>query len=144
MVKIVSLIILFSVFEAGTIREDGWELFAKVKFTPQKIGNDEYLVPFFDSRIKEWEGKEMVLQGFYIPMDLVDKQTIIVSKVPNSSCFFCGAAGPETVVEVQLQKKPGKMKTDQVVEVKGKLKLNDHDVNHMNFILESAEINVLK
>lgn len=142
MVKALYLVFLL-LFSTGS-EPDGWELFGSVKFSRKEIAKELYLVPFFDSKIRGWEGKEITLEGFYIPMDLVDKQTIIISKVANASCFFCGASGPETVAEVQLLNKRPKMKVDQVIRVKGTLKLNDNDVDHMNFILESAELTILK
>jgi hypothetical protein len=120
----------------------GWDVFAKVKFTPQLVKevNEYFLVPFFDSKIKFHEGKEMTLEGYFIPMDLESSNTIILSKHPYSQCFFCGGAGPESVVEVILASRPSKLKADQIIKVTGTLKLNEKDINHMNFILEHARL----
>jgi hypothetical protein len=80
----------------------GWDMFAKVKFTPQLVKevNEQFLVPFFDSRIRFYEGKEMTLEGYYIPMDLEGRNTIILSRSPYAQCFFCGGAGPESISEI--------------------------------------------
>lgn len=122
--------------------EDGWSILAKVKFTTKKMkpDNELYLVPLFDSKILEYKGKEFTLKGFYIPMELEDSHAMILSKVPNSQCFFHGGAGPESVAEIIFEGKAPKLKPDQVVTVKGILKLNDSDVQHMNFILEKAQL----
>jgi hypothetical protein len=122
--------------------EEGWSLFAKVKFTEKhfKELDEYYLVPFFDSKIRAFEGKEIQLKGYYIPLEIEDKKTMIISKTPNAECFFCGGSGPETVAEVKLTVKAPRLKADQVITVVGKLKLNDSDVTHMNFILEEARI----
>jgi hypothetical protein len=122
--------------------EEGWSLFAKVKFTEKyfKELDEYYLFPFFDSKIKQAEGSEIILKGFYIPMELDDKKTLIISKTKNSECFFCGGSGPETVAEVKLSVNVPRMKADQIITVTGFLKLNDTDVAHMNFILEKAKI----
>ncbi len=123
---------------------DGWDIFAKVKFTPQfvKEANGYFLVPFFDSRIKYYEGKEMTLEGYFIPMEieLENENTIILSRNPFSQCFFCGGAGPESVAEIVFASKPSRFKADQIIKVSGILKLNDKDINHMNFILEKARL----
>jgi hypothetical protein len=120
---------------------NGWPVFARVKFTSRffKELNEYFLVPTFDEKIKSLQGTEITVKGHYMPFDL-PKNQLIVSKNPYSSCFFCGAAGPETVVEVILASDAPKLKVDQVITVKGKLKLNSTDVNHMNFILEEAAL----
>lgn len=121
---------------------NGWDIFAKVRFKPQLIKevNEHFLVPFFDSRIKFYEGKEMTLEGYYIPLDLESKYTIVLSRNPYAQCFFCGGAGPESVAEVVFASKPRKFKADEIITVTGVLKLNGKDINHMNFILENARL----
>lgn len=121
---------------------EGWDIFAKVKFTPQLVKevNEYYLIPFLDSRIRYYEGKELTLEGYYIPMDLEQPRTIILSKYPYAQCFFCGGAGPESISEIVFVSKPPKFKVDQLIRVSGTLKLNDKDINHLNFILENARL----
>jgi len=121
--------------------EDGWAAFARVAFksTFFKEYDEYYLVPNFDSSIRAKEGKQLIIRGHYMPFELPDN-ALIVSKYPYAACFFCGGAGPESVAEVYLTSKPPKLKVDQVIVVKGKLRLNNTDINHMNFILEEAEI----
>lgn len=120
---------------------DGWDIFAKVKFTDKffKELNAHYLVPFFDSKIRSYEAKDITLEGYYLPYDL-DKNTIVISKNPYSMCFFCGGAGPESVAEIVFAAKHPRFKADQIITVTGTLKLNDKDINHMNFILENARL----
>jgi hypothetical protein len=122
--------------------EDGWEILAKVKFTRKlmKPYNEYFLVPLFDSHILAYKGKDFTLTGYYIPIELENSKTIILSKVPNSQCFFHGGAGPESVAEIIFPANAPKLKPDQIITVTGKLKLNDSDVEHMNFILENARI----
>lgn len=121
---------------------DGWGLFARVKFTEKFIKelNEYYLVPFWDSKIKSHEGKEITLKGYYLPFELDDKNRIILSKNPYSQCFFCGGAGPESVSEIVFASKHPRFKADQIISVTGTLKLNATDINHMNFILVNARL----
>jgi hypothetical protein len=121
---------------------NGWVLFSRVKYSQRffKEYNEYFLVPSFDSRIRQYEHQEILLKGHYMPMDLEEKNVIILSKFPYSACFFCGGAGPESVAEIHFRSKPPRLKTDQIVQVSGKLALNARDVNHMNFILKDATI----
>lgn len=135
-------LLLVWLFFASSPAVDGWEIFARVKFNPTLIKelNEYFLVPFFDSRIKAYEGKEIILRGHFMPMELEDNNVIILSKFPYSQCFFCGGAGPESVAEIKLISRRPRLKADQVITVKGILSLNDLDVNHMNFILNNATL----
>ncbi len=55
-------------------------------------------------------------------------------------CFFCGGASPASVAEIYFKVKPPRFKADQIIAVRGILKLNDSDIDHMNFILNDAEL----
>lgn len=80
------------------------------------------------------------MEGYYMPLDLENNYTIVLSRNPYAQCFFCGGAGPESVIEVNFSAKPPKFKMDQIVRVTGVLKLNDKDIEHMNFILTDATL----
>ena len=119
---------------------DAWSLLAKTKFEPkfdEKLG--EYLYyPTFTADIKKLEGKEITLEGFYVPFAPEGDDYIIISKFPMSQCFFCGGGGPESVAEVNFVKDPGRFQVDDLITVRGKLKLNSDDLDHINFILTDA------
>ncbi|MBT1688016.1 DUF3299 domain-containing protein [Dawidia soli] len=121
---------------------NGWALFSQVKYTQRffKEYNEYFLVPFFDTRIQQYKNQEILLKGHYMPLDLEEKNVIVLSKFPYSACFFCGGAGPESVAEIHFRNKPPRFKTDEVLQVSGRLMLNADDVNHMNFILKDAEL----
>lgn len=125
---------------AYTQKIDSWNEFAKTKFEPkfhEKLG--EYLFyPTFTPELKALIGKEITVEGFYVPFAPEDGTYIIISKFPMSQCFFCGGGGPESVAEVNFQKSPPKFQVDDLITVKGKLKLNADDVDHVNFILTDA------
>lgn len=119
---------------------EGWALFAKTKFEAKY--NDKtaeyFLYPAFSPELKAQVGKEVSLEGYYMPIEIEGNAYIILSKFPYSQCFFCGAAGPETIAEVKFKEKQGKFEMDQYLRVKGKLKLNESDIEHGNFILVEA------
>lgn len=142
------LIFLFGCFffQSGFAQSNnipnGWKAFAKVKFEPQSMEGFEQmmLVPQFDERIKALEGKQVKLKGFVMPFDYGNEPLVILSKYPYSSCFFCGAAGPESVAEVYFQDKPSRFDGDEEITIVGTLRLNIEDVQKMNFILEGSKL----
>jgi hypothetical protein len=78
------------------------------------------------------------LSGYLIPIDLVSN-TYVISAFPNASCFFCGGAGPESVMELQLIKANRNYRTDEWKRFKGRLCLNKDDEKHLHYLLEDAE-----
>ena len=148
--KILSILLLFIIVTVPGIiglsqrppSRDLWALFQKVPFK-EKLNRDfglYFFYPEFTEELKALKGKEVILKGFYIPLELQSSQTLILSKYPMAECFFCGAAGPESVAVVYLKTKPPRMKVDQVIEVRGILDLNATDVEEMTFIIRGAII----
>ncbi len=119
---------------------DTWTSFAKTKFEAKY--NDKaaeyFLYPGFPDELKNQVGKEVSLEGYYLPIEVEGNAYIILSKFPYSQCFFCGGAGPESIAEVTFKVKQAKFEPDQYLRVKGKLKLNVDDIDHGNFLLEDA------
>ena len=142
MKKIIVLMLLTvpTMISFGQTKFDAWDAFAKTKFEPkyyEKLG--EYLFyPTFSAELKALVGKEITIQGFYVPFAPEDGNYIVLSKYPMSQCFFCGGAGPESIVEVNFARELPKFQIDDLVTVKGKLKLNTDDMDHVNFILTDA------
>jgi hypothetical protein len=136
----IALLAFVSLQGAAQDKFDAWTVFAKTKFEPkynEKI--QEYLFyPTFPADLKALEGKEITIEGFYVPFAPQEGNYIIISKYPMSQCFFCGGGGPESIAEVTFKSGPGKFQVDDLITVKGKLKLNTDDLDHVNFILTDA------
>ncbi|MEK9620154.1 MAG: DUF3299 domain-containing protein [Flavobacteriales bacterium] len=134
----ISLFFINNIFSQNIIT---WELLKNVEF--DEIWSEEfqayYMVPKFSESVKEMDGKEVQIRGFIIPVDIV-QDYYVLSANPYSSCFFCGQAGPESVMEIQMIKKYEGLRMDQVITYKGTLKLNVDDIYQLNYILEDAEI----
>ena len=137
--SIIVLGLLYYNFSAQNIIT--WELLKNVEF--DEIWSEEfqayYMVPKFSNAVKAMDGKEVQIRGFIIPVDIV-QDYYVLSANPYSSCFFCGQAGPESVMEIQMVKKYEGLRMDQVITFKGKLILNADDIYQLNYILEDAEI----
>lgn len=137
------LLILLSVTARGQ-QLVTWEMLADIKWVPAYVPalGDYYDYPRFSKAIKKLNKKQITIQGFYVPVDVSGK-LFALSAQPAKMCFFCTGAGPETVMEV-IPKDGGKnlknVKADKFIQIKGKLKLNTNDINHLMYILEEAEL----
>ncbi len=96
-------------------------------------------VPVFASEIKALEGKVVEVTGYIVPVEGYKSHTeFVFSAYPYNMCFFCGGAGPETVMEV-TSKAPVKYSTERI-RLRGKLLLNDDDINRLMYVLIDAEL----
>ena len=89
--------------------------------------------------IQTMEGREVKITGYVIPMD-VNLNVYVVSRFPFSSCFFCGNAGPETVVDLKLNDSSLTFKNDDRRTFCGRLKLNSSRFSDLPYILENVEL----
>ena len=120
-----------------------WADLAKVNFKMDYSEELESEVPFpiFSEEMKALEGKQVMIEGYVIPVEETgDNSIIILSAFPYTQCFFCGAAGPESVMDILSKERIEHLKMDDEVTFKGKLKLNDSDLDYLNYILEEAKL----
>lgn len=116
-----------------------WKMLSDVLFTEKYVEseNASFLFPEFGSSVKRLEGQEIIITGYMFPLD-VKKNFYVLSANAFANCFFCGRAGPESIIQLKLKKGHRKYVMDEKVTIKGVLKLNDNDVNYCNYILEEA------
>src|SRR5690606_3639291 len=118
-----------------------WKTLAKITYRKEF---DEFLgfkidKPVFSDEIKALAGKEVTVKGFIIPVEgYKGHKEFIFSAFPYSMCFFCGGAGPESVMEV-VASEPVEYTADAIY-LKGKLQLNSDDVNKLMYLLTDAKL----
>ncbi len=124
---------------ASSEREITWDDLGDVTFEERYVEELEvnFLYPSFGEKVKAIEGQEIALKGYLLALD-PDEDYYILSKNPFASCFFCGAAGPETIVELNIVKGKNKLVNDEIITISGTLRLNKDDVYHCNYILDEA------
>ena len=121
--------------------ESLWKTLAKITY---KKEYDEFLgfkidKPVFSEQIKALNGKEVTVKGFIIPVEgYKSHKEFILSAFPYSMCFFCGGAGPESVMEVKSL--DAIEYSAEAITIKGKLKLNTDDVNQLMYSLSDARL----
>lgn len=144
--------VLFIIIFSGVVQSNGllaqtattgslWKTLAKITY---KKEYDEFLgfkidKPVFSEEIKALNGKEVTVKGFIIPVEgYKSHKEFILSAFPYSMCFFCGGAGPESVMEVKSL--DAIEYSAEAIVIKGKLKLNTDDVNQLMYSLTDARL----
>jgi hypothetical protein len=117
-----------------------WPVLAEVHFVNETDPRGYSIErPVFSKHLKTFQGAKVKLKGYIIPLEETGgKGKFMLSSLPFNVCYFCGAAGPETVVEVETSKTV-KFTTKQIT-IQGILSLNDRDPDHHIYILKSASL----
>ena len=136
------------------ILPDGvWADLLQLKF---KISFDEEVddvtfQPKFTELIRSYENQMIEVEGFIIPHNIAadamgnleDKgDKFMFSAFPLASCFFCGGAGSESVMEA-FPKDPINY-TDKKITLRGRLKLNEKDLMKLPYIIEDVTLVIEK
>lgn len=118
-----------------------WKTLSDVQFTDRYSAEVDanYFYPHFGSSVRALEGKDVYIKGYMLAIE-PKKRIFILSKNPFASCFFCGNGGPESIVELNLKLGNPKFKMDQIVTIKGVLRLNKNDMYQCNYILDNADV----
>lgn len=136
----INALVTFFCFQVEGQVKITWDDLTDVNFTEKYVKSVDatYLFPEFGPGVKKYDGKEIIISGYMLVLD-PKGDFYVLSKGPFASCFFCGMAGPETIIEVQFKdKKHKRYKMDDRVTLKGTLKLNKDDIEHCNYILTNA------
>jgi len=140
--KITLFILLVSSFvQSATAQKVDltWEQLSEVTFEQkyQDAVGSYVNIPTFSPKLNTLDGKEVEISGYVIPVD-IEQGLYVLSANPFANCFFCGNAGPESVVELEFKKKQKRFNTDDFLRFRGKLKLNKNDIYRLNYILTEA------
>lgn len=125
----------------STKQENTWKKLSKITFTKQydELMGFKVDVPVFSEEIKAMEDQDVTIRGYIIPVEgYKSHKEFIFSAYPYSMCFFCGGAGPETVMEVYSADEIEY--TAEQVTLRGKLELNADDINRLMYALHDAVI----
>lgn len=140
--KLIYAIFIFTAIPvfAQSIIETDWLELQSIRFEEKYIEEVKgyMLFPKFPDNIKKMNGKIVQIEGYIIPFDN-SGAVIALSANPFSACFFCGKAGPASIMTVKLKEKKTDYRTDAYKKFKGTLRLNDHDINEFYYVLENAE-----
>ena len=133
---LLAIAVTHSVAQGGT---NVWKTLAKITFKKEYDDLLGFKVdrPVFSEDIQKLSGKEVTVTGYIIPVEGYKSHTeFIFSAYPYNMCFFCGGAGPESVMEV-ISKEPIKYSAEAIT-IRGKLELNSDDVNRLMYGLSEV------
>ncbi len=137
------LILVFSLLSLSSFAQQpnkvAWSTLMDITFKDIYIEAQDIYVyfPLFDDAQRKYDGQEIEVTGYIIPID-VDLNQYVLSAFPFSACFFCGNAGPESVMAIYFKDDSRSFKTDERITLSGTLELNDTDVDELVYILREA------
>ncbi|WP_294819537.1 hypothetical protein [uncultured Flavobacterium sp.] len=116
-----------------------WKLLGQIKYIkkPSPDYPEGVMFPVVNTSLKAKNKKQITMSGFIIP---IDNKNYALSKNVFASCFFCGQAGPETIMGIKFKNPNMKLKTDQYVTLTGTFRYNDSDVDDWIYHVENAVI----
>lgn len=133
-VILLSIILTSFIGASQHYNSDIWKILLKVKYTFK----DNKYTPRFNDKHKALDRKNITISGYMYPLEeSKTHQYFMLSYYPIKVCFFCGGAGPESIIEVNTDK-PIKL-TSKKIKLTGTLRLNPDDPDRMFFILLDAK-----
>lgn len=144
MKKFFLLAIILSIASTGFAQsgsDNVWKTLAKITYKKQydELMGFKIDVPVFSEPVKAIENKEITVKGYIIPVEgYKSHKEFIFSAFPYNMCFFCGGAGPETVMEVEAAD-PVEYTAEQIT-LTGTLILNDSDINRLMYLIKDAKL----
>lgn len=137
------ILIAFALCVSAQSPKENWNTLGMVTIATeydQALGM-EVQKPTVSIIAQQMDGKEVELSGFIIPLSgKLAQSHFMLSRYPQSMCFFCGKAGPETAAQVFMKGKEKVSFTEDKVIVKGILRINATDMNNLLYTLDQAEL----
>lgn len=116
-----------------------WSLLGRIDYEnrPHKDYPDGVMYPKVNTELKAKKSKKITISGFIIP---IDNENYALSKNVFAQCFFCGQAGPETIMGIKFKDLKKRLKTDQYVTLEGTFRYNETDVEDWIYHIDNAVI----
>lgn len=115
-----------------------WKILNRLEYKEEEHPSyGTVMMPVFSNEVLSFDKKRIIIKGYILP---VDRKTYALSKNVYAACFFCGKAGPETVMGLQFKQPPGRIKMDTYAMLSGILHVNSSDVEDWMYSLTDVEI----
>ena len=113
-----------------------WETLAQVRL----VRNGPKFEPRFEAAVQRLNGQRVRVQGFMLPIDEQGAQAhFVLSASPVAGCFYCMPGGPESMMEVRLDR--AVPFSYDPLTVTGELELMLDDPMGMYYRLKNARVN---
>ncbi|KPM49747.1 DUF3299 domain-containing protein [Jiulongibacter sediminis] len=138
---ILSSLLTLSVWAVDEPLTISWKTLGDVNFNKKWNPSEGMFIlePEFGNSVKQLNGKMVKITGYMIPID-IETNYYVLSANPYAACFFCGGAGPESVLSIKFKKVTRRFDTDERLTISGKLVLNKDNLDELNYILTEAEV----
>lgn len=142
--RLLSLLLLIGWIQVSFSQENvSWEELADVEWTEtyDTTTSISLLIADFGSNALKHKDSEVYISGYVIPLDALGIQ-FALSRTNYASCFFCGQAGPETVMDLLVSPRtiPVTKYNNTLLKFKGTLILKEVNPNGFNYQLINAEL----
>ena len=113
------IVVLLALQISSFINEEpvniSWKSLSETSFSEyfNETKNIWTLEGLFPMSIRELNGSDVKITGYVIPLDIKER-SYVLSAYPYSSCYFCGGAGPESIVNLQLNDLKNYIETDAI------------------------------
>jgi len=93
------------------------------------------------SPVMELDGQEIEVSGYMIALTAkVEEQShFMFSRYPQNMCFFCGAAGPESAMQVFMKEGTKLTFQKEKLRIKGVLQVQSNDASGLIYFLHEAQ-----
>jgi hypothetical protein len=138
---VLSAVMLSGNYKASAQQGSVWATLGMVTFKKSfdQATMVETMIPSLSPLIEKLDGTEIEVEGYIIPLTGQIRQShFMLSKFPQSTCFFCGKAGPETAMQVFMRDQQKVRITERKVKVKGTLLVRPGDASSLMYTLENA------
>ena len=139
--SILMIFVLMTGISAQDTTANVWKTLSKITYKKEfdELMGFKIDVPVFSKQVKSLANSTITVKGYIIPVEgYKSHKEFIFSAFPYNMCFFCGGAGPETVMEV-VAAEPVEYTAEQVI-LTGVLTLNDSDVNRLMYLITDAKL----
>lgn len=118
--RILMVLFFAGCFSTAAFSQTGvWSTLAMLKYDRNADGTINPEGKFLPM-IQKLDGKEITVRGYMIPLSGKRAQSnFMFSAYPYATCFFCGQAGPETVMEVFMEGNKALEFSETPIELKG-------------------------
>ncbi len=141
------ILILSIIFLSMSVSAQSKEMWATLSMVKTEKNYDEFMgMEVTKSKpmppAVAMDGREIEISGYMISLtaDPKPQSHFMFSRYPQNMCFFCGAAGPESAMQVFMQSGTKAKYQKEKVKVKGRLQIQTNDSSGLIYFLQDAVI----
>ena len=146
LILLLGCLLIMGIQEVQAQKKNVWSTLGLMKYERQFSENDGINAnrgggSKFRPLIEALDGEEIEVTGYIIPLSGKKAQShLMFSLYPFATCFFCGNAGPETVMEVFMADGKKVEFTEEAITLKGTFKFLGNRTDDIMFHLNEAEL----